>query len=204
MANQRISSEDSPDSRSLLELELLEALLLADVPYPWNPAASESETYWRTSEEALRLEDWAAEELSARAQAFSAQIEACWGAIVAADGAAGASDAVRASLQQRFAAFVPAGLLDAIASQARSLLPANQSLADRIVSIAGQLLPHWAEEDLHVLARPLAHAMRGREPAATTSTFAIAASAPWAELSEIEQARLILAAACHALTQLEC
>jgi hypothetical protein len=62
------------------------------------------------------------------------------------------------------------------------------------------ILPQWAEEDLQVLARPLAYAMREVDSEGTQ--LAMATKRPWAQLSEIEQARVSLAVARYAISQL--
>ncbi len=92
---------------------------------------------------------------------------------------------------------------NAYALSATHLLPVNLSLGEKLVRCVLALQPQWAEEDLQVLARPLAYAMRGNETAAIESTLAGVRHAPPAELTEIEQARLILAVAPYALTELQ-
>ncbi|HAG81788.1 MAG TPA: hypothetical protein DCL61_11625 [Cyanobacteria bacterium UBA12227] len=74
---------------------------------------------------------------------------------------------------------------------------------DRMIQCVEELLPNWAEDDLQVLARPLAYAMRGAE--AETVELALGAVRPldWTELSEIERARLSLAIARIAIDDLE-
>jgi hypothetical protein len=62
------------------------------------------------------------------------------------------------------------------------------------------ILPQWAEEDLQVLARPLAYAMR--EVDSEGAELVMATRRPWAQLSEIEQARVSLAVARYAISQL--
>lgn len=191
------------------ELELLETLLLPDQAYPWNPAEPESEAYFAALEQEFALEDWPADELAAQAQAFYTQLDGLWPA--AAPAAAPAEESLagraiaslQASLRRQFAARLPQEWLDAIALSAAQLLPANLSLGEKLVRCARALLPQWAEEDLQVLARPLAYAMRGNEAAAIESALAGVRQVPPAELTDIEQARLILAVARYALTELQ-
>ncbi|MBW4494987.1 MAG: hypothetical protein KME26_18270 [Oscillatoria princeps RMCB-10] len=187
------------------ELELLETLLLADQAYPWNPAEPESEAFFAALEEEFALEDWPADELAAQAQAFYTQLEGLWPAAAPAEEslAGRAIASLQASLRRQFAARLPEEWLDAIALSAAQLLPASLSLGEKLVRCARALLPQWAEEDLQVLARPLAYAMRGNEAAAIESALAGVRHLPPAELSEIEQARLILAVARYALTELQ-
>jgi hypothetical protein len=63
-------------------------------------------------------------------------------------------------------------------------------------------LPNLAEDDLYVLARPLAYAMRGND-APIESTLERVRSIEWDALSDVEQARLSLAIARFALAELE-
>jgi hypothetical protein len=76
-----------------------------------------------------------------------------------------------------------------------------QSLADQMVECVLDILPQWAEEDLQVLARPLAYAMRDIDSEGVE--LVTETKRPWAQLSEIEQARVSLAVARYAISQLE-
>ena len=62
------------------------------------------------------------------------------------------------------------------------------------------ILPQWDEEDLQVLARPLAYAMRDVDSEGVE--LVVATKRPWAQLSEIEQARVSLAVARYAISEL--
>ncbi len=74
-------------------------------------------------------------------------------------------------------------------------------LADQMVECVLDILPQWAEEDLQVLARPLAYAMRDANPSGVE--LVMATRRPWAGLlSEIERARVSLAVARYAISQL--
>lgn len=194
MANKRIWCKYSQDFKSQAELELLEAILLTEVTYPWNPASPESEAYLTALEQAFAFDEWSGDEVSRGAQTLYAELEHLWSDM----GQKGAIASIKASLHQRFAAYMPADALDAIAALAVDVLSANLSFADQLVQCVLQLLPDWAEEDLHVLARPLAYAMRGTESTPTNLP-----QSPWTELSEIERARLTLAVAHYALTNLQ-
>lgn len=161
--------------------------------YPWNPAAPESEAFFNELEQDFSLDDWQAEEVSARANAFFGKVNQLW---------SGAS--VQATLSERFAARMPQHLLAAIANRAQQVLSASQSLADQLVQSVQEVLPNVAEEDLYVLARPLAYAMRnGESHRAVDSTLEKVRTIAWDDLSEVEQARLSLAVARCALSELE-
>lgn len=203
MTNKRIRPENYQDSQSQAQLELLEALLLTDVTYPWNPASPESETYLAALEQEFVLEDWPADEVEARSQGLYTQLEQLWPVANTGSESMQPLSALGNELQQQFAAYLPASWLDSIANQAQHLLSSNLSVAEKLVHCVQQLLPHWAEEDLQVLARPIAYAMRGSEVAGVESTLTGTPPVPWTELSEIEQARITLAVARYALTKLQ-
>lgn len=203
MTNKPIRPENYQDSQSQAQLELLETLLLADAPYPWNPASPESETYLAALEEEFVFENWPADEVEARSQVFYSQLQQLWPAATNRSESMQPVNALGNDLQQQFAAYLPASWLDTIANQAQHLLSSNLSVAEKLVHCVRQLLPHWAEEDLQVLARPIAYAMRGSEVAGVESTLTSTPPVPWTELSEIEQARITLAVARYALAKLQ-
>lgn len=204
MTNKHIRPENYQDSQSQAQLDLLETLLLADAPYPWNPASPESETYLAALEEEFVFENWPVDEVEARSQAFYSQLEQLWPAATnRSESMQPGTGTLSNDLQQQFAAYLPANWIDTIANQAQHLLSSNLSVAEKLVHCVRQLLPQWAEEDLQVLARPIAYAMRGSEVAGVESTLTSTPPVPWAELSEIEQARITLAVARYALAKLQ-
>jgi hypothetical protein len=162
-------------------------------PYPWNPAEPEAESFFNELEQGFSLDDWQEEEVSTRASDFFARVNQLWSAA-----------SLQESLVERFAARIPQELLRAIAGQAQQALVASQSLADQLVQCVQNALPNLAEEDLYVLARPLAYPMRnGESRRAVDSTLEKIRTVAWEELSEVEQARLSLAVACCALLELK-
>jgi hypothetical protein len=74
---------------------------------------------------------------------------------------------------------------------------------EQLVACVRDALPSLAEEDLQVLARPMAYAMRDEASNVTESVLAATRALDWAALSEIEQARLGLTIAYEALSQLD-
>jgi hypothetical protein len=162
-------------------------------PYPWNPTDPETEAFFTELEHDFSLDDWQADEISNRANAFFSKVNQLW-----------STTKLQESLAQRFAARIPQPLLIAIANRAQQVLTTSQSLADQLVRSVQDVLPNLAEEDLYVLARPLAYAMRnGESQGAVDSTLEKVRTVAWEELSEVEQARLSLAAARCALAELE-
>jgi hypothetical protein len=93
-------------------------------------------------------------------------------------------------------------MLEAIASKAQQIFSTNLSLADQLVLCVKPLLPNWADEDLLVLARPLAYAMRGASDSNGESIPGVPRPVEWTELTQMEQVRMSLAVAHSALVQL--
>jgi hypothetical protein len=175
--------------RLQVELELLNTLFPEirresrdEISYPWNPADPDAEACLTALEQTFSLDDWSAEETSTGSQMLFGQLEQCW---------------LQTDLSLRFAA-IPAVWLDAIVDQAKQTLERSVSVADRLVECVRELFPDWNEADLHVLARPFAYAMRDG-----SDFSSVAARADWSALSELDRARLSLAAAKYLLTQLQ-
>lgn len=164
----------------------------ARISYPWNPAHPEAEAFFANAEQESVFDGWQPGEISAQAAAFFNQIDSLW------------SDASLAEkLAQRFAK-VPREFLATIAAQAQQAVSESRSLADQLVQCVQEVLPlrELVTEDLYVLARPLAYSMRdGNDP--VDATLASVRDENWTTLSEVEQARLSLAAASYALEELK-
>lgn len=159
------------------------------IAYPWNPAESASEGFFAELEQGFSLDDWQDSEIAARSTTFFAHLDQLWSA-----------NSLQTTLAQKFAA-VPQAFLNAIARQAQQVAEASNSLADQLVLCVQEILPAWADEDLQVLARPLAYAMRD-ESDAIDSTLKSIRPVEWSELSETEQAKMSLAVARYAIDQL--
>lgn len=200
MSSQPIQYEHCEDALSGTQGELLEALLQPEEDfYPWNPAEPEAEAYFAELERGFLLDHWQEEEaVQCSSQALFDQLHQCWATPVSS-----ATDTLKVSLSQGFANFVPQAWLEAIASKARQVFQSNLSLADQLVLCVEPLLPNWAEEDLLVLARPWAYAMRGTSEPSWEKTPSVEQALEWRELSQMEQVRLSLAVAHSALTQLK-
>lgn len=208
MANEFNRIQPNDDSRSLTELELLEALLAADdAIYPWNPADLESEAYFSEQEQQLLLENCLDAEIASGSDAFFSCLEKIWAETIPASepiNVTSVADAVdlQATLQQRFATYIPQSWLAAIARQAYDVLSGQKSIADQLVQCVQELLPNWAEDDLLILARPFAVAMRCPDTAIESQLSHVSCQ-NWANVSEIEQVRASLAIARYALAQLQ-
>lgn len=208
MANEFNHIQANDDSRSLTELELLEALLAPDdATYPWNPADLESEAYFREQEQQFLREDCSDAEIASGSDAFFSSLEKIWAETIRASepiNVTSVADAVdlQTTLQQRFATYIPQSWLAAIARQAYDVLSGQKSVTDQLVQCVQELLPNWAEDDLLILARPFAVAMRCPDTAIESQLSHVSCQ-NWANVSEIEQARASLAIARYALAQLQ-
>jgi hypothetical protein len=191
MSSQPTYYQDREDSLGGTREELLEVLLqIEDKCYPWNPANRESEAFFAELELNL-LPDWQDEpETQSSSEALFNQMHEKWAAL-----SVSTADTLEQSLSERFANFIPQAWLVAIANRACATFSTNLSFAEQLVQCVKPLLPNWTDEDLFVMARPLAYAMRGNS---TPSR-----SVEWTELSQMEQVRLSLTVAHSALIQLQ-
>ncbi|MEP6486354.1 hypothetical protein NDI43_16045 [Microcoleus vaginatus GB2-A3] len=190
MATQSPDSEYFRDSQTQAQMELLATIVQTDVAYPWNPAQLESESYLTALEQEFALSDsFSDSDIALKSQVLFSQLEQVW-----------LTTALQKSLREKFAR-VPQDFLASIAQSVQNATVKYQSLADQMVECVLDILPQWAEEDLQVLARPLAYAMRDVD--SEGAELVMATKRPWAQLSEIEQARVSLAVARYAISQLE-
>ncbi len=192
-------------TRAHAELELLQMLLQEEadsldtsVAYPWNPA--EAESYFEVLEQAVLQAGWTEAEFTEPGQAISNLLNQAWAEATLP--VSSVSTAMLSLLQQfasRFDAQVPQQVLSSIAQQAQQLMSENRSIADRMVDCVRDCFPAWAEEDLQVLARPFAFAMRSAETEVLEAALRSMRCAAWSDLSGVEQARLSLAIARYAI-----
>jgi hypothetical protein len=166
----------------------------AKISYPWDSTDPSTEEFFESLEQSFSLDNAYSEaEISARSGAFFDRVNHLWGAATLQD-----------SLIERFASRVPQALLGAIAMRAQQVLSTSQSLANQLVQCVEDVLPNLAVDDLCVIARPLANAMRDGETGnPVDAALAKVRSVAWEELSEIEQARLSLVVARYALAELD-
>jgi len=200
MSSQPMQYKNCEDALNSVEGELLEALLQSeDDFYPWNPAEPEAEAYFAQLEREFLIDRWQeVEEITQASQALFAQLHQCW-----TSSRLVVEENLRQSLTERFAALMPEAWLEAIAHKAQQLVATNLSKAEQLVQCVKPMLPNWAEDDLVVLARPLAYAMRGQSESAAEVPPGFVRPVEWPELSPMEQARLSLAVAHCALQHLQ-
>lgn len=153
----------------------------AKIPYPLSPA--DAEQWFSDGSTNTLLDDFTDAELTDRSEHFFGIMEQFW------------ADDLATALMSKFIT-VPQTIIAAIAAQAEKMSAASGELVDKLIGCVQETLPMWDEDDLRVFARPLAYAMRG-EVASEPS------SKDWAELSEIEQAKLTLAIAKYAMEHVQ-
>jgi hypothetical protein len=180
--------------QSQAEMELLRQILQEKESYLWNPASLNAASYFADLEQEVLNAGWTTEDLTEQGQIFAAHLEQVWATVPAAN-------SIAADLFQRLSSQVPQGLLDSIVQKAQQVISANLTLADQLVQCVQDSLPSWDGDDLQVLARPFAYAMRGSESESLESVLKSVRNAQWDELSSVEQARLSLAVARYAIAQ---
>ncbi|XZN90897.1 MAG: hypothetical protein ACM65M_25360 [Microcoleus sp.] len=190
MAPQPPDSQYFRDSETQVEMELLATIFQTDVAYPWNPAQVESESYLMALEQEFAISDsFSDTDIAQKSQLLFSQLEQVW-----------LTTTLQKSLRDKFVSF-PQDLLASIAQSVQNATVKYQYLADQMVECVLDILPQWDEEDLQVLSRPLAYAMRDVE--GEGGELGMVFSKPWAELSEIERAKYSLTVARYAISQLE-
>jgi hypothetical protein len=209
MINKINNSDTFTSLPSQVELDFLAALLEPeDASYPWNPADEESEAYFGELEQQFISDDlWAEEELTRRSQDFYSQLDTLWPeTAIASDSKSHISQMMMANLQEAleaaFASAVPQGWLNKIAHKATEIFISQQSIGEQLVQCVQDVLPTWGAEDLLVLARPYAYAMRSGEPQCPKTVISKFGDREWTALSEVEQAKISLAISYYALIQL--
>jgi hypothetical protein len=186
MVNKTTNPQYFQDFQTQAELEILETIIQADIPYPWNPAQSDSEAYFIALEQEFSVSDLLSDaDLAQNSQILFDQLDQLW-----------SQTTLQKSLLDKFAG-VPQDLIAKIAQNVQKVILEYQSLADQMVQATLDILPQWSEEDLQVLVRPLAYTMRTAE-----LELDVTLVKSWSELSEIEQARMSLEIVRYAIAQL--
>jgi hypothetical protein len=178
------------DERSQMEAELLESILTTDDPnYPWNPADIESELFFNTQEEIFRFEP---AEMEQRSQHFFAPFEYLW---------SNSSPPELSKFLSEHFLYVPQNILTGIAEEVKKLVSSNLSLIEQLVKSVQPVLTNWVEDDLMVIARPLAFNMRSKTT--ENANLANLSNVNWDDLSELEKARFTMAIARFALNEIK-
>ena len=175
-----------------IEQELLHSLLNQEEAYPWNlydPATPQYLDGLEQASEATLLDE-ALDSNWPQVSQLAAQL---WES---------PTQSLLATLTQKFGARMPAHLLQTLAASTQVVASDSGALIDQLVTAAQSVLTGWAADDLNVMARPLAMAMRSGQEEILEVTLRSVRQTDWADLSEVEQARLSLAIARYALNEL--
>ena len=155
------------------------------ITYAWNPAEPESEAFFTNLETDGLLNGLEPDVVNAQAGEFFTTLDHLW------------QRSLYPTLARKFAT-VPRTFLQAIAQQALQLAHTGQSLSEKLVQCGHAVLPDWSVDDLEVLARPMAYALRGESPSPTAYLLV----QDWKHLSATDQAKVSLAIAQYALDYL--
>ncbi|MEB3219029.1 MAG: hypothetical protein VKN72_22715 [Nostocales cyanobacterium 94392] len=211
MADKMQGSTNSHNSLSQIELDLLASLLEPeDNTYPWNPYEDNTQAYFNQIEEQFPMQGLLDEELNTRCTNFHNQLDALWSKVETSahyNCNTNQSVAVKLqnNLQKEFCNRMPKDWINLIAQKAAEIFNAKQSITEQLIECVQAVLPSLEVDDIMVLARPLAYATRSNSPTKVESTltnYNQEDNREWATLSEIEQAKVGLAIAYHALKQL--
>jgi hypothetical protein len=194
---------------SQIDLELLEAILEPeDTTYPWNPADEASDEYFLQLEQQFQMEEVLNEELTSRSQAFYNQLDNLWSGVLntteyKCNTKVSVVSSLQKTLQARFANRLPQDWMSAIAQKAAEIFNSQQAIGEQLVQCVQSVLPTWESDDLFVMARPYAYAMRSGKSQNATVVDRFGDDCEWASLSEIERARISMAVAYYALNELQ-
>jgi hypothetical protein len=185
----------SPQSKSSqVQAQLIDCLLASStIDYPWNPAEPETADYYIESDRHFSLDEWSDIEIGQRSQSFFAQIQSCWENSPSAELVA----SPLAVLIERFGTRVPQQWLAQIAANVSSVGSSRLEPVEQLVHSVQNLLSNWATEDLLVMARPYAYAMRC-DPGVDNPDNIVRAL-DWTELSQVERAKLTMLIAQSAI-----
>lgn len=194
MVNQSSSSGDSNSARpaqvSADQAELLQAVLETD-GYLWLSAEMSAE-YAARAEAAGQVLEISDAEAAQGWQGLSQQLHELW------------DDSLILQLQQKFASRLSPTMIAHISDRAQQVAGSGQPMMAQMIACVRDRLIQVAESDLQVMARPMALAMRGSsDEEFVEATIRSVRSADWDALSPLEQARLSLAAARYAISQLD-
>ncbi|MEM7727173.1 MAG: hypothetical protein AAF208_12520 [Cyanobacteria bacterium P01_A01_bin.45] len=204
------NSESLHSLNDKCDLEMLANILEPeDASYPWNPSEEKSDEYFYELEQQFSMTDVLDEELTQRSQNFYQQIDLQWSKnLNTSYYKHSTEEKIKVNLQENllsgFADKVPQEWLAKISSKAGELLKSGHSVGEQLIECVQAVMPTFDSEDLSVMARPYAFAMRGNENKSEQVESALKplSDREWSSLSKIEQARVSLAMAYHAIQEL--
>ena len=188
--NESTNSVISLSCRQRMEAEMLHAVLLSETIYPWNPADPTATLYFENLEAAFEASNLSEDIFTSQWHRLSQQAEQLWSCH---------SASLAELLIQQFESRMPVPLLTQLAAKAQTVSENGLALVDQLVDCVQEILADWESDDLRVMARPLAMAMRDGQGEIVDVTLRSVRQTGWESLSELEQVRLSLAIARYAL-----
>lgn len=176
------------------QLDLLHSVLSSTPSLPWHPYSPATAQSLDQLEQDVDNEFGDDLEIASQWSQVSALAAALW----AAPGAS-----LLTTLTQKFGTRVPQQLLAQLATQTQAVANNGQTLIDQLVTATQAVMTEFATDDLQVMARPMALAMRSGADDPVDSVVESIRRVDWEALSNLEQARLSLAIARYALAELE-
>ena len=176
------------------QLDLLHSVLDSTPGVPWHPYSPAATQYFDQLEQTVADELGDDLEIASQWSQVSALATALWES---------AETSLLASLTQKFGTRMPQHLLAQLAAQVQAVADSGQVLMDQLVTATHAVLTDFTLDDLQVMARPVALAMRSGEPDSIDTFVQSVRAADWEDLSAIEQAKLSLAIARYALAEID-
>jgi hypothetical protein len=189
--------EFTPHTTAEAETDLMNCLLASPtIEYPWNPTDPEAADYYAASDSSFDLDDWSEAEISERSHSFFERVQDCW-----ANSPSPEAVSPLAAITAKFGARVPQQWLATIAANVSNVASSNLEPVDQLVQSVSDLLSNWAIDDLLVIARPYAYAMRCNTGIENPDN--VVRPVEWTELSELERAKLTILIAQYAIDNSE-
>ncbi|MBE7382207.1 MAG: hypothetical protein F6J95_012450 [Leptolyngbya sp. SIO1E4] len=188
--NESINPVSSLSHKNRIEQEMLHAILVDEAVYPWNPADPATTAYLDQLEATFEPGNLSEDIFESQWRRLSQQAEQLWSSH---------TNSLAVSLIQKFESRMPIQLLRQLAANVEAATNSGQTLMDQLVNCVQDVVQGWDPEDLRVMARPLAMAMRDGHGEVLEVTLRSIQQTEWDNLSEVEQARLSLAIARYAL-----
>ncbi|MEO0645331.1 MAG: hypothetical protein AAFZ17_04100 [Cyanobacteria bacterium J06650_10] len=187
-------SSGSPGNSALsaAQAELLQSVLDPEQSAPWT-ATEAADEYTENIEAAGLALEFSDDEAAQGWEGLSATLNQIWG-----------NTTLLAQLQEKFASRLPSDLLTAIGEKAQQVAKSGEPMVNQLITCVQDGFENMATADLQVMARPMAFAMRGSNADEfVDATIQSVRKDDWEALSPIEQARLSLAAARYAISQVK-
>jgi hypothetical protein len=180
------------------ESQLMDCLLASSTAnYPWNPSDPETVDYYAETDSHFSLDDWSDDEITQRSESFFASIQSCWETAPSYE----LEQSPLATLTAKFGARVPQQWLSKIAANVSNLATSSLEPVDQLVQSVQDLLSNWEVDDLLVMARPYAYAMRCNPGVDNIDN--VVRPLDWEELSEVERAKLTILIAQYAIERIQ-